>query len=74
MRSGVIARCYDADEPAPHLLPFLTQYLVSKSDISTGCPFAMTHPTSVVLDKIAPAEIKAKFLPEILKTDGTATI
>ena len=74
MRSGVIARCYDADEPAPHLLPFLTQYLVSKSDISTGCPFAMTHPTSVVLDKIAPAEVKAKFLPEILKTDGTATI
>lgn len=74
MRSGVIARCYDDDDPAPHLLPFLAQYLVGKSDIAIGCPFAMSHPTSVVLSTIAPDAVREKYLPEILKTDGNAAI
>ena len=73
-RNGVLARCFDEKNPAPHTLPFITQYLLSKSDISTGCPFAMTHPAAVILDQFADKAIKNRYLPEILRTDGKAVI
>jgi len=73
-RHGLVARCFDAKVPEPHLLPFTAQYLVSQADIATGCPFAMTHPVAFVLDRIAPLPVKQKFLPEILRTDGKTAI
>lgn len=71
---GLVSKCFDKTNPASHILPFVGQYLVSKSDISTGCPFAMTHPVAFVIDKIAPKEVKERFLPEILRTDGKTAI
>lgn len=73
-KNGILARVFDTDSPAPHLLTFLTQYLVSKADISTGCPLAMTHPAAVLLDKMADQKIKDQYLPEILNTEGNAVI
>ena len=68
-RRGFLASCF-----AEQILPFVAQYLVSKSDIATGCPFAMTHPVTLLIDRHAPADLKARFLPELLRTDGLAAV
>jgi acyl-CoA dehydrogenase len=73
-RHGVVAAPFDRAQPESHLLPFVTQYLVSKTDIATGCPLAMTHPVAFVLDRIAPQPVRDRFLPEILRTDGRTAI
>lgn len=73
-RAGTLARCFDKDRPESHILPFVTQYLVGQSDISTGCPYAMTHPVAYVVDRFAPPEVKNSFLPELTRTDGKTKI
>jgi acyl-CoA dehydrogenase len=73
-KSGIVAVCFDKSAPESHLLPFVAMYMVAQSDIATGCPFAMTHPTAYVLDRLAPQAVKDKYLPEILRTDGNTAI
>lgn len=73
-KSGIVTACFDQSAPESHILPFVAMYLVAQSDIATGCPFAMTHPTAYVLDRLAPQAVKDKYLPEILRTDGQTTI
>lgn len=73
-RMGTLARCFDDKKPESHILPFVTQYLVSQSDISTGCPYAMTHPVAFILDRYAPGEIRERYLKEITRTDGKAKV
>jgi len=73
-RRGFLAGCFNKTAPEPHILPFVAQYLVSKSDIATGCPFAMTHPLALLIDRYASPDLKARFLPEILRTDGNTVI
>src|SRR6266566_425787 len=62
-RRGFLASCFDQPAPEPHILPFVAQYLVCKSDIATGCPFAMTHPVALLIDCYARPDVKARFLP-----------
>jgi acyl-CoA dehydrogenase len=69
-RRGFLAGCFDQTVPEPHILPFVAQYMVCQSDIATGCPFAMTHPVALLIDRQARPTVKARFLPEILRTDG----
>ncbi len=73
-RRALIAACFDRQNPESHLLPFTAAYLIGQTDISTGCPFAMTHPVAFVLDRLAPADIKKRFLPEVLRTDGKTAV
>ena len=73
-KSGIVAVCFDTSAPESHILPFVSMYMVAQSDIATGCPFAMTHPTAYVLDRLAPQAVKDKYLPEILRTDGKTAI
>src|SRR3989441_1766015 len=73
-KSGIVAACFDKSAPESHILPFVSMYMVAQSDIATGCPFAMTHPTAYVLDRLAPQAVKDKYLPEILRTDGETAI
>jgi acyl-CoA dehydrogenase len=73
-RRGFLAACFDPATPEPHILPFVAQYLAAKSDIATGCPFAMTHPVALLIDRYAPADLKARFLPELLRTDGVTPV
>ena len=73
-KSGIVAVCFDKAAPESHILPFVSMYMVAQSDIATGCPFAMTHPTAYVLDRLAPQAVKDKYLPEILRTDGKTAI
>ena len=73
-KNGILAACFDKSAPESHILPFVSMYMVAQSDIATGCPFAMTHPTAYVLDRLAPQAVKDKYLPEILRTDGETAI
>lgn len=73
-KTGIVAVCFDKSAPESHILPFVSMYMVAQSDIATGCPFAMTHPTAYVLDRLAPQAVKDKYLPEILRTDGETAI
>lgn len=73
-RHGVIAKCLDAQNPEPHMLAFITQYMTSYSDISTGCPLAMTHPDALILAGRAPQKMRDKFLPQFLRTDGKTMV
>ena len=73
-RRGFLAGCFDENAPEPHILPYVAQYLVCKSDIATGCPFAMTHPVAMLIDRHAPSAVKARFLPKILRADGQAAV
>ncbi|XSG81821.1 MAG: acyl-CoA dehydrogenase family protein [Methyloligella sp. ZOD6] len=67
---GFIADLFEEQNPAPQLWPLIAQYLVSQSDISIGCPFAMTHPVALIVAAYAPDAVREKFLPELTRTDG----
>ncbi|WP_428606767.1 acyl-CoA dehydrogenase family protein [Sedimenticola sp.] len=71
---GTIYECFKSRNRESHILPFVTQYLVSQSDISTGCPYAMTHPVAYVIHRYAAKDVKNKFLKEIIRTDGQAKV
>lgn len=69
-RRGFLAPVFDLQNPEAHLLPFCTQYVLG--DVSGGCPWAMTHPDAWAIARYASPAVKARFLPELLRTDGQA--
>jgi alkylation response protein AidB-like acyl-CoA dehydrogenase len=71
-RRGSVGLAFAAD-PAPHLLSFVMGYLLSESDISIHCPVTMTGAVAYVLDRIAPAQMRDTYLPELVRMDGRAT-
>lgn len=71
---GTLSETLKDNDPESQMLPFITQYLAGKSDISTGCPYAMTHPVALVIKRFAPRDIKNRFLPELMRTDGFTPI
>lgn len=73
-RHSFLAKVFDEVEPEPHIFTFMAQYLTSYTDISTGCPLAMTHPNALLLATRADENIAAKFLPQFLRTDGRTMI
>ncbi len=73
-RRGFLSRCFDPVAREPQILPFAAQYLVCKSDIATGCPFAMTHPVALLIDRHASPAVRTRFLPELLRTDGRTAV
>ena len=73
-RRELLAKCFGPENKESHMLPFIGQYLVSHSDVSTGCPFAMTHPVAYVLAHYAPEFLRQKYLPELLRTDGATAV
>jgi acyl-CoA dehydrogenase len=73
-RRGLMAQCFDAQNPESHILPFVAQYLTCKSDVATGCPLAMTHPVTLLLAEYAPPAIRDRYLPEMLRIDGHTPI
>ena len=74
-KKGFLAACFNSHNPAPHMLPFLAQYMTSYSDISTGCPLAMTHPIALLLGApTTAAPLREKYLPQLLRRDGKTPI
>lgn len=69
-RRGFIARAFDKQNPEPHLMAFIAQYMISQSDIAIGCPYAMTHPVAYIIDRHAPDAVKKKLLHESTRADG----
>ena len=73
-RFGVIEKCFDEKKPEPQFMAFMAQYMVSYSDISTGCPGAMLHPIVLTLLKWAPKNVKEMFVSQLLRSDGKTMI
>jgi len=70
-RRGVIGLAFGED-PAPHLLSFAMGYLLSEADISIHCPITMTGAVAYVLDRLAPEDVRQRFLPDLVRMDGEA--
>jgi acyl-CoA dehydrogenase len=70
-RRGMVGAAY-GDDPAPHLLPFAMGYLLSQADIALHCPVTLTGAVARVLALVAPPALRARFLPELVRTDGHA--
>ena len=68
---GVIGLAFGED-PAPHLLSFAMGYLLSEADISIHCPVTMTGAVAYVLDRLAPEDVRRRFLPDLVRMDGEA--
>lgn len=58
--------------PAPYTITFAIGYLLSQADVSLHCPVTMTGAVAYVLDRFAPADMRARYLPELVRTDGKA--
>src|SRR5690606_36839762 len=70
-RRGIAALNYGPD-PAPFLITFVMGYLLSQASVSLHCPVTMTGAVAHILARFAPDPVRDRFLPELLRTDGTA--
>lgn len=68
---GMVGLNYGA-KPAPFTLTFAMGYLLSQANVSLHCPVTMTGAVAYVLDRFGPASVKARYLPLLIATDGTA--
>ncbi len=68
---GAIGLNYGAS-PAPYTVTFAVGYLLSQADVSLHCPVTMTGAVAYVLDRFAPAGIRDRYLPELVRMDGAA--
>jgi len=57
---------------APYLTTFAMGYMLSQADVSLHCPVTMTGAVAYVLDRFAPAGVKERFLPQLIRRDGEA--
>ncbi len=56
----------------PFLLTFAMGYLLAQADISVHCPATLTGAVAYVLGRLAPEELRDRYLPELLRRDGRA--
>ena len=70
-RRGVVGLNYGEDA-APYLVTFAMGYLLSQADVSLHCPVTMSGAVAYVLDRFAPPDVKARWLPELTRRDGRA--
>ena len=68
-RAGVLWRTHEQSS----LLPaYLLIYLTAFYDPGLACPYAVSLSTLVPLSKYGDAELKSKFLPQMLRRDGSS--
>ena len=70
-KRGIVGLNY-GPEPAPYLLTFAMGYILAQADISLHCPVTMTGAVAYVLDRFAPADVKATYLTQLTRQDGAA--
>lgn len=68
---GIVGLNY-TDTPAPFLVTFAMNCLLSQADLSMSCPVTMTHSVAYVLNAFAPDAVRDKYLPQLVATDGSA--
>lgn len=56
----------------PFLLTFAMGYLLAQADISMHCPATLTGAVAYVLDRLAPRELRDRYLPDLIRQDGRA--
>jgi acyl-CoA dehydrogenase len=56
----------------PFLLTFAMGYLLAQADISLHCPVTLTGAVAYVLDRLAPRELRDRYLAELIRQDGRA--
>lgn len=70
-RHGMVGLNHDPARE-PFLLTFVMGYLLSQADISIHCPVTLTGAVALVIDRLAPAELRARYLEPLTRMDGTA--
>jgi alkylation response protein AidB-like acyl-CoA dehydrogenase len=72
-RRGAVGLPY-ADETSggSHAVCFTMGYLLSHADISIHCPVTMTGAVAHVLATLAPAAVRDRYLPDLIRMDGRA--
>ena len=70
-RRGMVGLPY-AERGTGHAICFALGYLLSQVDIAIHCPVTMTGAVAHVLDTLAPADLKRRYLPELTRMDGQA--
>lgn len=76
-RRGAVGLAYLPEVKGPtgaqsHIACFTMGYMLSQADISIHCPVTMTGAVAHVLDRLAPADVRARYLPEMIRMDGLA--
>ncbi len=56
----------------PHLLTFAMAYVLAQADISIHCPVTLTGAVAHVLDRFAPPDLRERYLPGLVRQDGSA--
>jgi acyl-CoA dehydrogenase len=57
----------------PFLLTFVMGYLLAQADISIHCPATLTGAVAYVLDRFAPRPLRDRYLPDLIRRDGSAS-
>ncbi len=76
-RRGAVGLAYLPEGKGPtgaqsHAACFTMGYMLSQADISIHCPVTMTGAVAHVLDSLAPAAVRDRYLPEMIRMDGLA--
>ena len=70
-RRGIVGLNY-TEQPAPYGVTFAMAYLLGQADISLHCPVGMTSAVAYVIDRFAPAALRARYLPQLTNMHGDA--
>jgi len=70
-RRGIVGLNY-TEHSAPYTVTFAMAYMLGQADISLHCPVAMTTAVTYVIDRFAPAPLRAKYLPKLASMRGDA--
>jgi acyl-CoA dehydrogenase len=71
-RQGAVGLPYSVGGSSSHLVCFTMGYLLSHADIAIHCPVTMTGAVAHVLNTVAPAAVRDRFLPQLVRMDGQA--
>ena len=66
--AGAIWRAFEGDSLRMH---YLIDYVTCFFDAGLGCPYIVSLSTTVPIKKYAAAELQEKFLPQLLRRDGS---
>ena len=67
-QAGVVWRAFEGDSLKMH---YLIDYVTCFFDAGLGCPYIVTLSTTVPLKKYGTPELQERFLPQLLRRDGT---
>ncbi len=66
--TGAVWRAFESNSLKPH---YLIDYVTCFFDAGLGCPYIVSLSTAVPIKKYGTPELQEKFLPQLLKRDGT---